>query len=63
MFVTESLYKYNVSCKAKCNYWITSLRTKLMTLTLVHRVCSVCFTVACQTALRSFGVVSSNFFL
>ena len=34
MFVTESLYKYNVPCKAKCNYWITNLRTKLLTLTL-----------------------------
>jgi len=41
MFVTESQYKYYVPCKAKCSYWITSPRTKLLTLTLVHRVCSV----------------------
>lgn len=27
MFVTESLYKYNVPCKTKCNYWITTPRT------------------------------------
>lgn len=63
MFITESLYKNNAPCKAKCNYWITSLRTKLLTLTLLHRVCSECFTVAFQTALSSVGAVSGNLFL
>jgi hypothetical protein len=60
MFVTKSQYKYNLPCKMKCNYWIKTLRTKLLTLKFVHCVYSVRCTVACQTALRSVGVVSSN---